>query len=110
MTLLSEPGLGRVCPTCGAEHTRSQAYCAEHHAEYMRAWRGTHPLTGEARQRDIARSKANVYLKRGKIVREGCAECGKPAEMHHWHGYEGDAAYDVQWLCRLHHVAAHRTL
>jgi rRNA maturation protein Nop10 len=97
----------RACPKCGTEHNRSQAYCAVCHAADMRARRAGKPLTGEARQRDIARSKAGVYLKRGKIVREACAECGEPAEMHHPHGYEGDAAYDVQWLCRTHHLAVH---
>jgi hypothetical protein len=97
----------RLCSKCGKEHTRKHAYCADCFAAYMREWRPGHPLSGEALKRSIARSKAKVYLKRGKIQRQPCEVCGKRAQMHHHKGYEGAAALDVQWLCRDHHLAVH---
>jgi hypothetical protein len=100
------PGI-RICSKCKKEHTRKHYYCADCHAAYMREWRKDHPLTGDARARDIARSKASVYLRRGYLKRKPCEECGERAEMHHWHGY--DDALDVQWLCRKHHLAVHAT-
>jgi hypothetical protein len=72
---------------------------------YMRNWRKTHPLTPEQREKDNARSHAGVYLRRGKLERQPCAECGSPAQMHH-----DDYAnpLDVIWLCRKHHLELHK--
>jgi hypothetical protein len=73
----------------------------------MREWRKTHPMTEEQRRKDIARSKAGVYLRRGKITREPCRVCGGPAEMHH---PDYDKPYEVDWLCRKCHLEEHATL
>jgi ribosomal protein S27AE len=71
----------------------------------MRRWRRSHPLTEEQRRKDIARSYAGVYLRRGKIQREPCKRCGaEKAEMHH-HDY--DKPLEVEWLCRRCHLAEH---
>ena len=51
-------------------------YCLKHRAEYMRKWRKTHPLTPAQRLKDNARSVANVYQSRGKLVSEPCETCG----------------------------------
>jgi hypothetical protein len=74
------------------------------HAAYMRNWRASHPLTAEQRRKMNCRSYAKVYLQRGKLERQPCAECGAPAEMHH-----PDYAQPLRviWLCRQHHLVFH---
>ena len=50
----------------------------------MREWRKTHRLTEEQRLKDIARSYANVYKRRGLLFQEDCRVCGSPdSQMHH---------------------------
>lgn len=45
-------------------------------------------------------------IKAGLIERQPCVECGKPeTDAHHPH-YDRPIA--VVWLCRKHHIAAHR--
>lgn len=93
-----------ICSICGTKHDRiGQRYCCDCHAAYMREWRKTHDLNAVQRQKDIARSYAGVYKRRGKLVPQPCW-CGAPAEMHH-----GDYTHpiDVKWLCREHHLALH---
>jgi hypothetical protein len=86
------------CIKCGSAHDRKSKYCAPCHAAYMRDWRKTHPLTGEARRRANVRSMANVYLRRGHIQRQPCQDCGSDkAQMHH-ENYACPLA--VTWLCR----------
>ena len=51
------------------------------------------------------RSYASVYLKRGKLTRQPCAECGsEKSQMHH---PDYSKPLDVVWLCRRHHSALH---
>lgn len=80
--------------------------CGDCHAAYMREWRKTHPLSPEQHRRDSARSYAGVYLKRGKLKREPCQECGARAEMHH---EDYDRPLEVTWLCRECRLALHHT-
>ena len=74
------------------------------HATYMRNWRRTHPLNEDQRRKDSARSQAGVYLRRGKIAREGCRDCGARAEMHH---PDYSRPREIVWLCRIHHAEEH---
>lgn len=68
----------------------------------MRDWRKTHPLNAEQRRRDIARSYAGVYLRRGKIKRCPCEVCGSTdAQMHH---DDYSKPLEVRWLCRKCHL------
>lgn len=93
------------CSKCGIETGTTHRYCRFHHAEYMREWRKTHPLTGEALFRANCRSYANVYVSRGKLKRQPCEVCGKrKAEMHH---ARYDRPLEVRWLCRPHHLEHH---
>lgn len=92
------------CSRCGEKHSRKgQRYCHRCHAAYMRGWFRKNPREGEQRSKDIARSYAATYLKRGKIKREPCW-CGAPAEMHH---SDYSQPLKVEWLCRKHHLDLH---
>src|ERR1700681_1994907 len=71
----------------------------------MREWRKKHPLTGGAKKRDIARSYAYEYMKRGKLKAAPCQVCGDAvSEMHH---PDHELPLQVAWLCRDHHLAWH---
>lgn len=62
-------------------------------------------MTPEQRRKDIARSYAGVYLRRGYITREPCKDCGaEKAEMHH---PDYDRPAEVEWMCRPCHMALH---
>ena len=71
---------------------------------YMRAWRPSHPLKGEPRKRAMARTKANIYQRRGKLIPEPCEVCGREAEKHH---DDYSKPLEVRWLCREHHLKLH---
>ena len=96
-----------TCSKCDAKHTRQgQRYCVDCHNAYMREWRKTHPLTPAQRKKDNCRSYANVYKKRGKLVKIPCEKCGSPrSQMHH---PDYDKPLLVEWLCRPCHMAHHR--
>lgn len=71
----------------------------------MRKHRKTHPLTMAARVKMRARSMANTHLRRGKIKRKPCENCGsKKAQMHH---EDYSKPLEVRWLCRRCHVQHH---
>jgi hypothetical protein len=72
----------------------------------MREWRKTHPLRGLAREKDITRSYAGVYKRRGRLTPQPCRKCGKRAEMHH---ADYRRPLKVVWLCREHHLALHKS-
>ena len=56
--------------------------------------------------RKWSRSRVQVAITNGSLVRMPCVECGsEPAEAHHGNGYEN--ALDVTWLCRSHHRVLH---
>ncbi len=93
-----------LCANCGNSAKPSSGYCLLHHAEYMREWRKSHPLEGEARLRMNARAYLHVYLKRGKVLRQPCEVCKSKAEAHH---EDYSKPLDVRWLCRTHHLSEH---
>ena len=58
-----------------------------------------------ASRRAICRNYARVYLRRGKIQRQPCRDCGdKKSEMHH---ADYSKPLDVTWLCRTCHLKWH---
>lgn len=95
------PASARPCVKCGVNERRSpqQCYCRACHAAWMRAHRPTHShLSPEERARANARSYANVYQRRGKLIPRPCLVCGKePAQKHH-EDYE--RPLQVEWICR----------
>ena len=94
----------KQCARCCNPARKGQRYCSDCHNAWMRNWRAGRPLVGEARKKDIARSYAGVYLRRGKLERQACVVCGEPAQMHH---EDYSKPLDVMWLCRAHHLALH---
>lgn len=95
-----------ICKCGNPVRAAGQRYCTSCHAEYMRKWRKTHRLEGEALKKSNARSYANTYLRRGLLKKEPCIECGSPdSEMHH---EDYNKPLEVIWLCRKHHLKRHR--
>jgi hypothetical protein len=57
------------------------------------------------RKKANCRSYLNVYIKRGKIVKEPCSVCGDPTSEAHHDDY--NKPLQVKWLCRKHHLSLH---
>jgi hypothetical protein len=74
----------------------------------MQEWRKNNPLTEEQRIKDNARSYAGVYLRRGKIEKAPCQECGnRNSQMHH---DDYSKPLVIKWMCRPCHMAYHRSM
>jgi len=96
----------KTCSNCENEARVSGRYCVVCHAEYMRKWRKTHVLSESQRKKDICRSYACVYLRRGKIEKENCSICGSEnSQMHH---DDYDKPLEITWLCRKCHLNLHK--
>jgi len=101
------------CAKCSKElePTRigKQGYCKSCHAAYMRENRTRHSeLTPQQKQKANARTYANVYVKRGTLLKQPCSICGNvKAEMHH-NDYK--KPLEVIWLCRPCHLNIHKQI
>lgn len=93
---------------CGSPAITGQAYCVTCHAAYMREWRKDNPLNEEQKRKDIARSKVNVYVKRGKLQKTPCPCCGSAEVKARILDY-ADPLRSVEWLCAASHAYAVRT-
>jgi hypothetical protein len=81
-------------------------WCLSCKAEAQRAYTRRRIVTEEQRRKDICRSYAGVYLRRGKIERKPCEVCGdEKAQMHH---EDYSKPLDVRWFCRKHHLELHK--
>jgi hypothetical protein len=89
----------KTCSRCrGPRENPAQRYCRPCHAANMRDWRKVNPMNDGQRKRDIARSTANMALKRGQIKQEPCRVCGSSdSQMHH---PDHELPKLVVWLCR----------
>lgn len=96
-----------LCSGCDKTNDRfPQRYCKICHAAFMRVWRKTHPLSEEQRMKDRARSYANIYAKRGKLIKTPCVNCGEiDTEKHH---PDYSKPLDVIWVCRKCHLELHK--
>jgi hypothetical protein len=108
----------RPTKLCGVENCREAARpggwrCRVHHLLDVRRWRSKHHTAIKARRRDnaadrdaqkraadSARAKVAMALKRGKIERGHCAECGSLKTT----AYIADPAtwHEIAWVCRDH--------
>jgi len=71
----------------------------------MREYRRTHNQNDEQRKRSNCRSYANVYLNRGKIIKEPCENCGSSHSQMHHDNY--DKPLEIRWFCRSCHLKLH---
>ena len=100
----------RTCSKCHNPPRPGQAYCRFHHAESIRLWRAkrggrSNYLSPQARAKANARSYAKVYLKRGKLTKSPCANCGNhTTEMHH---PDYSRPLHIVWLCEKCHDMEH---
>jgi len=91
---------------CGAKRRPGQRTCRACHARYQRVWTKTHEVSEEQCRKGIARSHANVYKRRGKLLQQPCARCNNAdSEMHH---EDYSQPLNIKWLCRECHLALHR--
>jgi len=71
----------------------------------MAKWRRANPLNPDQKRKDIARSYAGVYLRRGKLQKSPCRDCLSPDSQMHHPNY--DKPLEVVWLCRDCHMKEH---
>lgn len=104
------------CCICGSQHerfrdaahTKAASYCLSCHASHMRRTRPKYrQLSAQQRQRVLARSIANVYQRRGKLVPQACQRCGSQHAQKHHPDYSQPLR--VLWLCHSCHRTAHAT-
>lgn len=95
-----------IC-SCGKISRFGQRKCTQCHSAYMRTWRKTHKLTGDARLKDIVRHIAGVYQRRGILIPKPCEVfgCTNKSEKHH---DDYNKPLEVRWICRKHHLAFHK--
>jgi len=99
--------MSKFCANCANPIIKNK-YCNPCHAEYMREWRKTNTVNEKQRLRGIARSLLKVHIKRGKIEKQPCIQCGEiNVEGHHW---DYSKPLDVIWLCKTHHNEVHAYL
>jgi hypothetical protein len=55
-----------------------------------------------------ARKAVNYAVASGKLKRLPCELCGNPKSEGHHESYEQEQWLNVRWLCRKHHVEAHK--
>lgn len=97
------------CKCGNPRRSKGQRYCKECHAEYMRGHRPKHSeLKPEAKKKANARSYANTYQRRGKLLKEPCTLCGSEQTEKHHEDY--DKPLEIEWLCRDCHLEYHGAL
>lgn len=95
-----------VCHCGKASRASNQAYCLDHHADYLKRWRasrgGAHAyLDGEARMKMNARAYLRVYVRRGLVSKAPCEVCGSRNVIALHQDYSQPLA--ARWLCKQHH-------
>ena len=98
----------RPCARCKLVPIRGpgQAYCLPCANAYDRERRPKRPMSAERHARHLARSRANVAQKSGRLKPRPCEVCGKAEVEKHHDDY--DKPFEVRWLCRKHHRQLHQ--
>jgi len=91
---------------CGGIRRKGQRDCLNCHAKASLKSRAKNPLSKLQRLKMNARAYAHVYVKRGRLKKCPCFECGNPkTEIHH---PDYNQPLLIIWLCRKHHLEYHR--
>lgn len=105
------------CNTCGRSFSRSPSqikrrdYMCTRCVRLGRIRRGKPQLTPRTEHRKLtesARQKVAKAIKAGRLVRQPCEVCGNP--QTHGHHRDYSKPLEVQWLCGVHHKAAHKEM
>ena len=98
--------ISMYCKCGNVKRSIDQRYCNSCHNAYHRNYRKNHKLTEIQRKKDIARSYAGVYYRRGKIQKKPCpCGCGSGnLQMHHT---DYSKPLDVIWVCKQYHQKIH---
>jgi hypothetical protein len=97
----------KKCSKCDGPADRpGQRYCRACHNAYQRERWSYASKSPEARAKDVCRSHANVYQKRGKIIPQPCEVCGTTSMVQKHHA-DYSRPLDVEWLCVEHHRERH---
>jgi hypothetical protein len=62
---------------------------------------------GVDRDKYLARSKVEMAIRSGRLVKQPCERCGESEEVHAHHD-DYSKPLDVMWLCPLHHRQRHK--
>lgn len=81
-------------------HLRHKNKCRECYQKEMNEYNGN----PENFEKIAARQKFSQLIISGKIAREPCQVCGKPAQPHH---PDYSKPFQVAWLCASHHGKVH---
>lgn len=94
-----------MCRNCNTERARKYRATPNGRARiYAAVYRSIEKHYGK----QMARMKFNQDLRKGKIKKKSCIECGnEKSEFHHNKGYENPLV--GVWLCRPCHANSHKT-
>lgn len=99
-----------TCSKCEQEKEPNRlkySYCLSCHNEYMRENRPKHSeLSPIQKKKANARAYVNVYIKRGKIIKQPCEVCSSPNVQAHHDDY--DKPLEIKWLCSPCHIKYHK--
>ena len=91
---------------CRACRKVQSARCYQKNPDAVRvriqAWQSKHP------DRRPAHKAVESAIERGDMTRQPCRVCGNPKTDAHHDDYT--KPLEVDWLCRLHHIARHKEL
>jgi len=110
---MADGHLGK-CKACTRYDVRQNRLAKRDYYNAYDRERGKNPervaamVAGRDRQKYLARVAVQNAVKRGKMTKQPCEQCGDPmVEAHH---PDYTKRLDVVWLCRKHHAVLHRTV
>lgn len=81
-------------------------YCLSCHNEWSRLYRKKYSQKSDIqKKKSNCRSYANVYQKRGKLIKKNCLICNSEISEKHHENY--DKPLEIIWLCRNCHIKLH---
>lgn len=94
-----------TCPCGNQRSSEKSGYCRDCKNRKAREYRRTHEKSPRQRIKDNCRSYTHSLIKRGKLKKGNCEECGDVNSQAHHPDYR--FPWVVTWLCRLCHAKLH---